>query len=106
MDYYGVRAFSFSTPRPFKFTADVREHSYLLTLSSFQPLYGKMSDIFGRKPCLLFGYAIFGLGCLWCGLARNMNELIVARVRQAIEDWASMRLNYAFRPLQVSVVEA
>ncbi|CAD6593456.1 MAG: hypothetical protein ASARMPREDX12_007212 [Alectoria sarmentosa] len=52
---------------------------YLLTLSSFQPLYGKMSDIFGRKPCLLFAYAIFGLGCLWCGLARNMNELIVAR---------------------------
>ena len=83
-----------------------REHSYLLTLSSFQPLYGKMSDIFGRKPCLLFGYAIFGLGCLWCGLARNMKELIVARVRQAIEDWASMGLKYAFRPLQVSVAEA
>lgn len=53
--------------------------AYFLTLSSFQPLYGKMSDIFGRKSCLLFGYAVFGLGCLWCGLARNMNELIAAR---------------------------
>ena len=53
---------------------------YFLTLTSFQPLYGKLSDIFGRKPCLLFGYAIFGLGCLFCGLARNMNELIAARV--------------------------
>lgn len=38
-----------------------------------------MSDIFGRKPALLFGYAVFGLGCLFCGLARNMNELLAAR---------------------------
>jgi MFS family permease len=54
--------------------------SYFLTLTSFQPLYGKLSDIFGRKPCLLFAYAIFGIGCLFCGLARNINELIAARV--------------------------
>ncbi|KAL8935810.1 MAG: hypothetical protein Q9216_005245 [Gyalolechia sp. 2 TL-2023] len=53
--------------------------AYFLTLTSFQPLYGKLSDIFGRKSCLLFGYAIFGIGCLFCGLARNMNELIAAR---------------------------
>ncbi|KAH8115855.1 major facilitator superfamily domain-containing protein [Phellopilus nigrolimitatus] len=52
---------------------------YMLTLTSFQPLYGKMSDIFGRKGCLLFAYAVFGVGCLLCGLARNMTELIVAR---------------------------
>ncbi|OOQ91150.1 MFS multidrug transporter [Penicillium brasilianum] len=58
--------------------------SYFLTLTSFQPLYGKLSDIFGRKPCLLFAYAIFGLGCLFCGLARNINELIAARVFQGI----------------------
>ena len=55
--------------------------SYFLTLTSFQPLYGKLSDIFGRKACLLFAYAIFGIGCLFCGLARNINELIAARVR-------------------------
>ena len=53
--------------------------AYFLTLTSFQPLYGKMSDIFGRKSCLLFAYAIFGLGCLFCGLAQNMNQLIAAR---------------------------
>lgn len=53
--------------------------AYFLTLTSIQPLYGKLSDIFGRKSCLLFAYAIFGLGCLFCGLARNMNELIAAR---------------------------
>lgn len=57
--------------------------SYFLTLTSFQPLYGKLSDIFGRKACLLFAYAIFGTGCLFCGLARNINDLIAARVSQA-----------------------
>lgn len=53
--------------------------AYFLTLTSFQPLYGKMSDIFGRKSCLLFAYAIFGLGCLFCGMAQDMNQLIAAR---------------------------
>jgi MFS family permease len=52
---------------------------YFLTLTSFQPLYGKLSDIFGRKPCLLFGYSIFGLGCLFCGFAKNLVELVGAR---------------------------
>ena len=53
--------------------------AYFLTLTSFQPLYGKLSDIFGRKNCLLFGYVVFGLGCLFCGLAQDMNQLIAAR---------------------------
>ncbi|KAF8209487.1 member of the major facilitator superfamily [Mycena galopus ATCC 62051] len=53
--------------------------AYMMTLTSFQPLYGKMSDIFGRKPCLLFAYAVFALGCLCCGFARTLPELIFAR---------------------------
>ncbi|CAI6335953.1 unnamed protein product [Periconia digitata] len=53
--------------------------SYFLTLAAFQPLYGKLCDIFGRKSCLLFAYFIFGLGSSLCGLARNMGELIAAR---------------------------
>lgn len=53
----------------------------MLTTTSFQPLYGRMSDIFGRKANLLFAYAVFGLGCLACGLSATMNQLIVARVR-------------------------
>jgi MFS family permease len=53
--------------------------AYFLTVTSIQPLYGKMSDIFGRKACLLFAYTTFGIGCLFCGLARNINELIAAR---------------------------
>ncbi|KAI1281367.1 MFS multidrug transporter [Xylaria sp. FL0933] len=56
--------------------------SYFLTLTTFQPLYGKLSGIFGRKSCLLFGYAVFGLGCLGCGLARDIVELCIARAVQ------------------------
>ncbi|KAL4784568.1 major facilitator superfamily-domain-containing protein [Aspergillus varians] len=58
--------------------------SYFLTLTSFQPLYGKLSDIFGRKSCLLFAYAVFGIGCLFCGLAQNIYQLIAARIFQGI----------------------
>ncbi|PGH32734.1 hypothetical protein GX50_04447 [[Emmonsia] crescens] len=58
--------------------------SYFLTLTSFQPLYGRLSDIFGRKACLLFAYCVFGIGCVCCGLARNIKELIAARVFQGI----------------------
>lgn len=53
--------------------------SYFLTLSALQPVYGKLSDIFGRKQCLLFAYLVFGLGSVLCGLARNMGELVAAR---------------------------
>ncbi|KAF9445340.1 member of the major facilitator superfamily [Macrolepiota fuliginosa MF-IS2] len=53
--------------------------SYFLTLTSVQPLYGKLSDIFGRKSCLLFAYTVFAVGCLLCGGARSMNELIASR---------------------------
>ncbi|KXN86817.1 Vacuolar membrane amino acid uptake transporter fnx2, partial [Leucoagaricus sp. SymC.cos] len=58
--------------------------AYLLTLTSFQPLYGKLSDIFGRKSCLLFAYTLFAIGCILCGSARNMNELIVSHAFQGI----------------------
>ena len=44
-----------------------------------------MSDIFGWKPCLVFAYAVFGLGGQFCGLARNMTELITARAFAELE---------------------
>ncbi|KAI5793112.1 major facilitator superfamily domain-containing protein [Geopyxis carbonaria] len=53
--------------------------AYLLTTTSFQPLYGKLSDIFGRKQALLFAYTIFGLGCLFCGLSQSLGQIVAAR---------------------------
>lgn len=52
---------------------------YFLTLAAFQPVYGKLSDIFGRKQCLLFAYLIFGIGSMACGFSRTIGELIAAR---------------------------
>ncbi|KAF8811629.1 MFS general substrate transporter [Phlegmacium glaucopus] len=48
------------------------------------PLYGKLSDIFGRKTCLLFAYTVFTVGCLLCGLSRNMAELVASRALSGI----------------------
>ena len=58
--------------------------AYFLAMTASQPLYGKLSDIFGRKPCLLFAYTMFGLGSLGCGLTRSMGGLIAARVRLSL----------------------
>lgn len=42
-------------------------------------MYGKLSDFYGRKNCLLFAYVVFTVGCLFCGLSRNLTELVVSR---------------------------
>jgi MFS family permease len=53
--------------------------SYLLSCSAFQPLYGKLSDIFGRKPLLIFSNVMFALGCLISGYCHNLVGLSVGR---------------------------
>ncbi|KAF9368541.1 hypothetical protein CPB97_004500 [Podila verticillata] len=53
--------------------------AYLLTSTAFQPLYGRFSDIFGRKPTFLFAISVFLLGSALCGAAQNMIMMIVAR---------------------------
>ena len=65
---------------------------YFLAMTCSQPLYGKLSDIFGRKPCLLFAYSLFGLGCLGCGLAQTMIALVLARV--GLQDRLVFSLRY------------
>ncbi|KAL8915348.1 MAG: hypothetical protein Q9171_000218 [Xanthocarpia ochracea] len=58
--------------------------AYFLTMTCSQPLYGKLSDVFGRKPCLLFAFVMFGLGSLGCALTGTMAGLITARAVQGI----------------------
>ncbi|SCU85427.1 LAMI_0C11232g1_1 [Lachancea mirantina] len=53
--------------------------AYLVTSTSFQPLYGSFSDTLGRRNCLFFANAIFALGCLGCGLSGNIFTLITMR---------------------------
>ncbi|GGK73647.1 MFS transporter [Sphaerisporangium melleum] len=57
---------------------------YLLTQAVTVPLYGKFADIFGRKPVMFFGIAVFLLGSVLCGVAWNMPALIAFRALQGI----------------------
>lgn len=57
---------------------------YLLASTVTVPLYGKLSDLLGRKPVLIAGIAIFLVGSVGCGFARSMPMLIAARGLQGI----------------------
>jgi EmrB/QacA subfamily drug resistance transporter len=58
--------------------------AYLLGNAAFVPTWGKISDIFGRKPVLLAAVVIFWIGSLLCALANSMGMLIGARAIQGV----------------------
>ncbi len=57
---------------------------YLLVQTITIPLYGKLADLFGRKPILIFGIIVFLIGSVACGLAWDMLSLIIFRAVQAL----------------------
>ncbi|MFF3347568.1 MFS transporter [Streptomyces sp. NPDC002779] len=57
---------------------------YLLAVTVSLPVYGKLSDTFGRKPVLVAGAAVFLLGSLLCAVAWNMGALIAFRILQGL----------------------
>ncbi|MGO1245938.1 MAG: MDR family MFS transporter [Oceanisphaera sp.] len=63
---------------------------YLLTQTVTIPLYGKLADLYGRKPILLFGSGLFLLGSVACALAWDMPSLIVFRGIQGLGAGAIM----------------
>ncbi len=58
--------------------------AYLLTSTVPIPIYGKLSDLFGRKPIMLFGIVVFLAGSTLCGAAQTMNQLIAFRAFQGL----------------------
>jgi EmrB/QacA subfamily drug resistance transporter len=58
--------------------------AYLLTASVTVPLYGKLADMYGRKPILLFGIAVFLIGSAASGAASSMGQLIAFRALQGL----------------------
>jgi EmrB/QacA subfamily drug resistance transporter len=58
--------------------------AYLLTATISGPIYGKLSDLFGRRPVFLAGIGIFMAGSLVCGLAGEMWQLVLARGIQGL----------------------
>src|SRR2546430_2443875 len=59
--------------------------AYLLTSTTTVPIYGKLADLFGRKPVFLFGTAVFLIGSAACGAAQSMEQLIIFRAIQGLE---------------------
>ncbi len=57
---------------------------YLLTSTITVPFYGKLSDLYGRKPLLMIGITIFLIGSALSGLSQNMTQLILFRGIQGL----------------------
>ena len=58
--------------------------SYLLATTASTPLYGKLGDMYGRKPMFLAAILIFLAGSLLSGLSQSMGQLIGFRALQGI----------------------
>lgn len=66
--------------------------AYLLAATAVTPLYGKLSDIHGRRTMLLVAVVIFLVGSVLCALAQNLPMLIFARFLQGIGGGGLMAL--------------
>lgn len=57
---------------------------YMVAMTVATPIYGKLGDLYGRRRMILSGTAIFTLASVFCALAQNMEQLVLARVIQGI----------------------
>lgn len=58
--------------------------AYLLASTTMVPIYGKLSDLYGRRVILLFGIVVFLIGSMLCGIAQDIYQLIGFRAVQGI----------------------
>ncbi len=70
--------------------------SYLITSAAFQPLYGRVSDIFGRRICFFISSVAFAVGCLGCGVAPTIMTLIFMRALAGIGGAGLMTMGRCF----------
>ena len=64
--------------------------AYLLTSTTTVPLYGRLADMFGRKPIFVAGIGVFIVGSALCGFATSMPQLILFRALQGLGAGAVM----------------
>jgi EmrB/QacA subfamily drug resistance transporter len=69
--------------------------AFLITSTIATPLYGKLSDIYGRRGFYLFAIAVFVIGSALCGIADSMYELAAFRALQGIGAGGLMSLALA-----------
>jgi EmrB/QacA subfamily drug resistance transporter len=69
--------------------------AYLVTSTVSTPLYGKLSDLYGRKPFYLFAIGTFLVGSVLCGQAHSIYELAAYRAIQGLGAGGLMSLAFA-----------
>ncbi|CAL5869948.1 uncharacterized protein PFLUO_LOCUS4181 [Penicillium psychrofluorescens] len=67
--------------------------AYTLGLCAAQPMYGKLSDIYGRKPLLLISYFLFAVGCIICGVGSQMWMIILGRAISGVGGAGTMTIS-------------
>ncbi len=68
--------------------------AYLLTSTIVTPLYGKMSDLFGRRIVYQVSIIVFLFGSILCALAQTMNQLVIFRAVQGLGGGGLMSLAF------------
>ncbi|MFI2856112.1 MDR family MFS transporter [Paenibacillus sp. JSM ZJ436] len=68
--------------------------AYMVAVMAGTPIFGKLSDMYGRKRFFVFGLLIFLLGSALCGLADSMMQLIIFRAIQGIGGGALMPIAF------------
>ncbi|MDQ0416936.1 EmrB/QacA subfamily drug resistance transporter [Croceifilum oryzae] len=68
--------------------------AYVLASTSTMLVFGKMSDIFGRKLLYLIGIGLFLTGSILCGFSQNIDQLIWSRVLQGIGAGSLMPISF------------
>jgi EmrB/QacA subfamily drug resistance transporter len=58
--------------------------AYLLTSTAMTPIYGKLSDIYGRRPLLLIALVIFALSSALCAVSTTLWQLVASRALQGV----------------------
>jgi MFS family permease len=58
--------------------------SFLLTQTAMTVVFGKLADVYGRKPMMLVGIAIFLIGSILAGFAGSMMTMVVYRLIQGV----------------------
>ncbi|HEU4350177.1 MAG TPA: MDR family MFS transporter [Actinoplanes sp.] len=69
--------------------------AFLITSTISTPLYGKLSDIYGRRPFFLFAIGVFIIGSILCGMSQSMYELAAFRAIQGVGAGGLMSLALA-----------
>lgn len=69
--------------------------AYLLTSTTFIPIFGKLADIYGKKQFYMLGLTIFVIGSLLSGMAETMGQLIAFRALQGFGAASMFPITYA-----------